>query len=201
MANPTILFALWLPAATAGPTQEAPPPAPEPAEPTQSAVDAEDPECDRLFGDAERRAENEQSREQRLVMVREGPSYIDIVQTGGWNVPEEMAIRGLEVLQTSADEGTAVFRVDENLGFCEPGEYEVEVDDAVGARGQILGVFDDVVLLEHGERLRYLRGRDMGKRPVFKVSWQSRFAVIAPAKSTGGSSARRKAKSRRRRRR
>jgi len=198
----SFLTALWLPAAAAAePASEASTLAPEAAEPTQPAADAEDPECDRLFGDSERQAENEESRRQRLVMVRQGPSYIDIVQTGGWDEPEEMAIRGLEVLETLADEGTAVVRVDKSLGFCEPGEYEVEVDDALGARGRILAVFDDVVLVEHEEGLRYLRGRDMGSRPVFKVSWQSRFAVIAPTKSTGRSSSRRKSKARRRRRR
>ncbi|MEM1024261.1 MAG: hypothetical protein AAGD10_01545 [Myxococcota bacterium] len=155
-----------------------------------------DPECDRLFGDVEQRAENELSRARRLVMVREGPSYIDVVQTGGWDDPTEIAIRGLSVVETSIGEGTAVIQVLPELGFCEPGEYEVHVDDAIGSSGRILAVFDSVVMIEHEGALRFLRLQGSGARPVFKVSWQSRFAVVAPTKSAGPSRA---AKSRRRR--
>jgi len=163
-----------------------------------------DPECDRLFGTQEAREDNRQAREGRLVLVEDGPSYIDVVQTGGWSEPTEIAYRGLELRETTTGEDgqpLAVMEVDASLGFCEPGEYEVEVDDSLGDQGRILAILPGLMVVEHGDRLRYVRSETYRGRPAFKVSWRSPFSVVVESKSSGSSRSKRSARRRRRRRR
>lgn len=160
-----------------------------------------DPECDRLFGNEEDREVNEASREQQLILVEDGPSYIDVVQTGGWTEPAEIAFRGLSLKDTvlEGQQPLAVIEVDEELGFCEVGEYEVQVDDAVGANGRILAILPGLLLLEYGDELRYVRAQSYRGRPTFKVSWRSPFSVVVESKSSGRSSKRSVRRRRRRR--
>jgi len=163
-----------------------------------------DPECDRLFGTGEDQEANQALRRRKLVLVEEGPSYIDVVQTGGWDEPEEVAYRGLTLVETVDDPETreplAVFAVDETLGFCEAGEYEVEIDDSLGAEGRILAILPDLVLVAQGDELRYVRSKDYRGRPTFKVSWRSPFSIVVETKSSGSARSKRVTRRRRRRR-
>lgn len=166
--------------------------------------DGDDPECDRLFGTVEDQEQNQTERTKRLILVEEGPSYIDVVQTGGFGEPTEIAYRGLTLRETTTNEDgepVAVFEVDEELGFCEAGEYEVEVDDSLGAEGRILAILPELVLVQHGDALRYLRSADLRGRPTFKVSWRSPFSIVVESEGSKGSSRSKRAVRRRRRRR
>jgi hypothetical protein len=173
----------WLVAATSSVAETEPS---DEVAPTPRAIPESDPECDALFGDAELQATNEQRRMLRLRMVEAGPAYIDIVQNGGWDDPTEIAIRGVELISTGyGDHGEpeALVRVTPALGFCEPGEYAVQVDDALGEAGRILAILDDLVLLERNETLRYIRGSSYVGKPIFKLSWQSAFSIAPPTQS------------------
>ncbi len=169
---------------------------------TSSAADAqvEDDEC-RLFGTDDDRATNASTREYQLRMVRPGTHYIDIVQTGSWGEPTEVSFMGFELLDTSVDsdgEPYATVTIDDALGVCEPGEYELVVDDDLGPHARVLAVFDGIVLLElHGD-LRYLRADFVRKRPVFKMSWQSSYSMPAPSSGASKSKAKRRRPRRRR---
>jgi hypothetical protein len=163
-----------------------------------------DPECDRLFGTEADREVNEAARKRRLVLIEDGPSYIDVVQTGGWREPREIAYRGLTLKETLVDEedaDLAVIEVEPTLGFCEPGEYEVEVDDSIGAEGRVLAILPGIVVVQHAEELRYLRSQTYRGRPTFKVSWRSPFSIVVESESSGKSSRSRRSARRRRRRR
>jgi len=167
------------------------------------ASDAADPECDRLFGAEDDQEQNAARRQSRLILVEDGPSYIDVVQTGGWTEPTEIAFRGLTLKDTmpeAEETGVAVFEVEPELGFCDPGEYEVEVDDSIGDRSRVLAILPGLVVVEHGDGLRYVRSETFRGQPTFKVSWRSPFSIVvesdAPTKSPRS---RRSARRRRRR--
>ncbi|MGF1508681.1 MAG: hypothetical protein ACFB9M_04165 [Myxococcota bacterium] len=171
---------------------------------SEGASATADPECDALFGDPDVERANETRRRRRLRFTQAGPAYIDIVHIGGWSQPQEIAIRGLTLVDTGFDEDgapEALVEVEEELGFCEAGTYAIQVDDAIGARGRVLAIYDDVVLLEHDQDLRYVRAQSYVGRPVFKLSWQSSFAIeTAPSGGSGSSSKSRVRRSRRRKR-
>ena len=194
-------------APTSGPSAVDPDRADEAVRPSASNPGADpgaDPECDRLFGTESDRERNEAERKRRLVLIEDGPSYIDVVQTGGWREPREIAYRGLALKDTVVDEDEtdfAVLEVEPTLGFCDPGEYEVEVDDSIGAEGRVLAILPGIVVVQHGDALRYLRSETYRGRPTFKVSWRSPFSIVVESESSGKSSRSRRSTRRRRRRR
>lgn len=165
----------------------------------------DDLDCKALFGGAEVHEANEAYRQRRLALLQAGPEYVDVVHTGGYDAPKPVDLAGLELVDTGRTEDgepVAVFEVKPSLSVCEPGEYEVEVDASLGAGVRVLGVLEGLVLLDTESGLAYMRARGAkGRRPVFKLSWQSTFAM--PAKSGGKSPsisrARARARARRRR--
>lgn len=161
-------------------------------------------ECPALFGTALEHDLNERSRLRRLSLLQAGPEYIDVVQTGGWERPKPVGVAGIELLGTGRSEDgepVAVFRVHEELGLCEAGEYEVEVDAALGEGARVLGILPNLVLLEVDGALAYMRAAgSKGRPPLFKVSWQSKFAMPAKAPTRTGRARARARRSRSRRR-
>ncbi|NJK90124.1 MAG: hypothetical protein HC923_12555 [Myxococcales bacterium] len=162
-----------------------------------------DRECDRLFGDGDGPLHNAERRATRLVLAEAGPAYIDIVHTGsGWAEPTEIDFRGIELVATTKDdEGDpiAVIAIDERLGFCEPGEYDARIDDALGPSSRVVAILKDLVLVEHKNSLRWLRRTGARGKPVFKMSWQSSFSIPADSVTPAAPARRAITRSRRRR--
>lgn len=176
------------------------------SQPVTTSTAGTDEDCESLFGDANDHDLNEAWRLRQLVLVEAGPEYVDVVQTGTWDVPLEVDFDGLSLVDSTLDEDgepVAVFRVEPDLGVCAAGEYEVGVDASLGTEGRLLAIAEDWVLIEHRDRLAFIRSENAsGPPPVFKVSWQSSFSMmVSQPTRTGRAKARARARARARRRR
>ncbi len=167
--------------------------------------------CPELFGSRGERADNAEQRRELLDSVRQADYTIDLTHSCDWSAPERIHFEGLELIgtrQAPDQDRVAVIRLEEELGerACEPGLYRLRVDDCIGEQVSVLAVLRDVVLLERGGDLCFLKTRAV-EQPVFRMIWRSPWTLLklpGPGKTTTKAKRRRrttKRKLRRKRRR
>lgn len=138
--------------------------------------------CPELFGSQGVRSDNAEQRRELLDSVRQADYTIDLTYTCDWAAPERIRFEGLKLLDTCQlpDQGrVAVIRVEDELGeqACEPGLYRLRVDDSIGGQASVLAVLRDVVLLERGGELCFLKTRS-AEKPVFRMIWRSPWKLL-----------------------
>jgi len=164
--------------------------------------------CPRLFGTDPDRDENLERLDELDIRAWKGRHCITLVHSGALKQPRPVHFTGIELLATTLDQdgfGVALFRLDDEIEAvdCEPGLYAVEPGDCLGEDTRVLVVLDDLVLVEHDQRLSYLVSKDgpygPGRPPVFRMVWDSPWSMprLQPAGSSSSSAAaRRRARSR-----
>jgi hypothetical protein len=161
--------------------------------------------CPELFGSRGERTDNAEQRRELLDSVRQADYTIDLTHTCDWAAPERIRFEGLKLIDTCQlpDQGrVAVIRVEDDLGeqTCEPGLYRLRVDDSIGDQASVLAVLRDVVLLERGGELCFLKTR-AAEQPVFRMIWRSPWKLLKlPGASKATRATRRRSTKRRLRR-
>ena len=151
--------------------------------------------CPQLFGGLKAHQHNAQVRRQRLDAVDPGAFSINLTHTTDWEPPDRIRYKGLRLLETAQSgdrDRVALVRLEPALAElgCEPGVYRVGVDDSIGPAARVLAVLDDVLLLETGGDLRYLRTQG-AERPVFRMIWRSPWKMLRVHGAQAGTAARR----------
>ncbi len=77
--------------------------------------------------------------------------------------------------------------------ICEPGVYEVTVDDSLGQDARVYAMLEEGMLIESGDRLAFLVLDDGPKMPSMRMIWRSAYAI--EFESTASSSKVKKSKS------
>lgn len=110
-------------------------------------------------------------------------------------VAEELAVAHIEL-------GDAYSKL------CEPGVYEVSVDDSLGQDARVYAVLDEGMLVESGESLAFVVVDDGPTAPSMRMIWRSAYAIAfedaaaaSKVKKASKKKPKRKRKPRRRRRR
>jgi hypothetical protein len=136
---------------------------------------------------------NRQHREDVLVSVEGGSGVVDVVHSGVFERPVSAWLEGLSLKGTvRAADGRWHARIalaPASSAGCQPGLYDVEVDDDAGP-AHVLAIVEDAVLLQDPDgRLAFLSVA--GKpRPVWRLTWASTWRLYEnPGTPAGGGDA------------
>jgi len=171
MHSPSVLFGVGLAlAALPGPATAAPPVFGGQRVP-HVAGRAE--ACPALFGDQQVRSDNSARRARTLDWVDEEEDGVTVAHTNGrWKEPIRLRVRGVQLVSVRSNR--AVVQISPTLAAaagCQPGDYQVRVDDALTANTRVLAVLSHSVLVEHRGRLGFIapRGTDS---PRWLLAWR-----------------------------
>jgi hypothetical protein len=129
--------------------------------------------CPALFGDQQVRSHNSARRAHTLDWVDEDEDGVTVAHTNGrWKEPVRLRVRGVQLVSLRSKR--AVVQISPTLAAaagCQPGNYEVQVDDALTANTRVLAVLNSSVLVEHRGRLGFIaiRGTDS---PRWLLAWR-----------------------------
>jgi len=139
--------------------------------------------CEPVFGDADAHAENRAHRQLAELEVEPGEHDVSVNHSTDWHAPTPLDLDELELVETWSEGGAVHALVYLDASFeeqgCDEGHYLIEPDDAIGAEARVLAVLEDVVLLEHGGELRYLRV-DGVELPEWRMLWHSPWVMVEP---------------------
>ncbi len=112
--------------------------------------------CQSIFGTDRVRLANEARRQSQLPQVRSRQGKVELVHSvPKWGAPSRTSLPGMEVLEKTL---TGVhIRIDDRYGdACPQGDYELRVDDALGADGRVLAILPSALLTEREKARSYL---------------------------------------------
>ncbi len=137
--------------------------------------------CPALFGTAGSRAENVKDRTRYLELVEPIEDVINLTYSGPWREPIPVRFKGITMtasLGIGGDSPSAILEIsDMPPGVsCEPGLYEIHVDDSLGSDAHVLAIVKNAVLFERDGQLFYLTAR-MAQEPIFRMIWRSTWTI------------------------
>ncbi len=147
-------------------------------------------DCPLLFGSPASIERNKKARTAHLEAVAAGEHMINLTHTGPWQKPTIMRLQGVELVATAGvdgDDPSALVEVGElpaGIG-CEPGLYELKVDNSIGGQAHILAIVEGAVLLEYSGDLRFIQTREAAM-PMFRMIWRSTWTIAGAAPSGSG---------------
>lgn len=147
-------------------------------------------DCPLLFGTPASIERNKQARTKHLEEVASGEHMINLTHTGPWQKPTIMRLQGVELMATAGvdgDDPSALVEVGElpaGMG-CQPGLYELKVDNSIGGQAHILAIVEGAVLLEYNGDLKFIQTRQ-APTPVFRMIWRSTWTIAGAAPAGSG---------------
>ncbi|MCA9539212.1 MAG: hypothetical protein KC620_10025 [Myxococcales bacterium] len=138
--------------------------------------------CPDLFGDVEDRSENRAWRKRMLSWVEQRGPVVEITHSTTWKRPFYLEFAGIELMETGEQDNKryAIIRVGADRPAaidCEPGDYLVHVDDALGRQGRVLAVLDGSLLIDFDGQLGYLMTAE-AEPPVWQMVWRSGWYFV-----------------------
>ncbi len=156
--------------------------------------------CPEVFGSAAGRSDNQKHREASITDLHQGEYCINLVHSAGWENPAPVTFGSLELVETLHAEGCPDLalvelmpaQAEDEIG-CEPGLYALRTDDTIGGNTRVLGVLNQVLLVETGDELRYLKSAG-AQQPTWRLTWQSSWRFKVPRDYSGASKSKSKKK-------
>ncbi len=154
------------------------------APPLDNAKPAES--CIFLFGDQERKTEAlDQIQAQAIEVLGLEDQDVFLLHSGVWKAPpKQIAFSGIKLTATGTTaEGQRVGLVEVQAAkHCEEATYAVSAGHALGPKGRVLAVHDQMLLLEYNGELRYALAEG-APVPSWHVAWRSGWSM-APYQAT-----------------
>ena len=162
-------------------------------------------ECAEIFGDESNLEANRERRHEALEWVIQMSPRVASTDSSAWTEPEPIHFANLSIVQTESSdecEPIVVVELDNESDSipCDADLFAVGGDASLGPDIRILAILDDLILVEHENRLAYVLGPD-APQPSFRMVWHAPFSIKQPVSksASSGRSPRKRTTSRKRR--